>query len=86
MSMSSTTPKKNFVIFSENDTIFEKIGIWRTVWNFISHKKKGYIHFRHQTPLPFKRFGPQKQFFAIFSENTIFFFWEKLLNNKIFST
>ncbi len=31
-----------------------------------------------------KRLGPQKQFFALFSENSSFFL--KLLNNKIFNT
>ncbi len=36
-------PKKFFfVIFLENDTIFEKIVIWKTIWNLISHEKRLY--------------------------------------------
>ncbi len=73
-----------FVIFSENDTIFKKIVIWRTIRNLISHKK-GYIHFCHQTPLPFKRDLAHRNSFSPFSPK-IHYFLEKILNNKIFST
>ncbi len=65
--------KKFFIIFSENDTILEKIIVWRTMRYLISHKK-GYTHFHHQTPPSLQEeLGLQKQFFAIFSENTVFF-------------
>ncbi len=42
------------------------------------------VCFRCQTPLSHQEeLGPQKQFFAVFLENTAFF-EKKLLNNKIF--
>ncbi len=46
--------------------------------SFPIKKKKGYIHFRRQmAPSLQEGLGPQKQFFAIFSENTVFFFFGK---------
>ncbi len=60
-------------IFLGNVAFFEKIVIWKNIRNLISHKK-GYIHLRRQTSFsPQERLGPQKRFFAVFSESTAFF-------------
>ncbi len=66
-----------FVTFWENIAFFEKIVRRKNIQNLISHKK-GYIHFPRQTlPSHQNKPGPQKLFFAVFSENTAY---------KIFST
>ncbi len=69
----SCTPKIFSPFFSKNFSFFKKIIRRKNILNLPLHKKD-YIDFRRQTP-PFlqKRLGPQKQFFAIFSENKAFF-------------
>ncbi len=78
-------PKFFFPLFSGRILLsLKKIVIWKNIWNLISHKK-GYIHFRCQTPPSLQEvLGPQKRFFTVFSEDAAFF--EKRLNSKIFST
>ncbi len=75
MSMSTTPhplPKKS--LFSQRMIPSSKKLLYEELFENSFPIKKGYIHFRHQTP-PFLQegLGPQKQFFAIFSENTVFF-------------
>ncbi len=66
-------PKIFSPTFSKNVGFFENIVRWKNIQNLIPHKK-GYIHFRRQTPFSLrKRLVHQKQFFAVFSENTASF-------------
>ncbi len=78
-------PQHFFPIFSKNIALFEKIVKWKNIQNLISHEKV-YIHFRRQTPPPLqKRLGPQKPFFAVFSENYSFL-RKNCQKNLIFNT
>ncbi len=61
-----------FPIFSEIAAFFEKIVRWKNIQNLIYHKK-GYTHFRRQSPASLQKRHAPKQFFAILSENTAFF-------------
>ncbi len=84
MPLPPTHQKKNFALFFQRMILLSKKLLHEELIETSFPIKKGYIHFRHQTPLSQEGLGPQKQFFAIFSENTVFL--EKLLNYKIFST
>ncbi len=68
-------PKKKLLLFSQRMTLSSKKLLHEEIFKTSFPIKKSYIHFRHQTPPSLQEgLGTQKQFFAIFSENTIFFF------------
>ncbi len=76
---------QNFSPFSPKMLLFLRKLLNEKIFKTSFPIKKGYIHFPCQVhPSLQKRLGPQKWFFAVFSENTAFL-WKKLLNNKIFN-
>ncbi len=72
-------PQKFFFPFSPKILLFSKKLLNEKIFKSSFPIKKGYIHFRHQTPPSLqKRLRPQKRFFAVFSENYNFF-WKNCL-------
>ncbi len=74
--------KKFFSLFSPKMLLSSKKLLDEKIFKTSFPIKKGY-----DAPFPSKENWPQRRFFAIFSENTAFFFWGGgTLNNKILST
>ncbi len=76
-------PKKKISLLSQRMILSSKKLLYEKVFETSFPIKKVIFIFviRHPLPFPSRRTWPQKQFFAIFSENTVFFFFflKKLL-------
>ncbi len=64
-----------FAISSKNISFYKKIVWWKNIQNLVSHKKRLYSFSSPDASFPSKRTWLQKRFFAVFSENAVFFFF-----------